>query len=112
MPDVDNLKQRLQGFDKISEAVFDGKIYMSTYSIPVDPTLKKRGTALEKREVNLEKAHCWTACVKKNWPQPNPDDCIDLYNNLYSMNGQFSVSPRTSRLPSQLTPDRQTLGWI
>lgn len=106
MPGADGIKQHLQSFVKISEAVLNGKVYTSTYSIPADP-------AFPKRDDNLGGARCYTACANPaGSTKPNPDDCTELYNTIQSMDGQFSVDPRTSRLPSELTPVRRTFGWI
>jgi len=106
MPDVDDLKQHLQGLVKISEGVLNGKVNTSTYSIPADQTSPRRDTTLKKRDRSIEGAHCWTACANPpDLPHPDRGDCTELYKNLYSMAVQFSVEPRTSHHASHLIPD-------
>lgn len=113
MPGVDDLKQHLQSFVKISEAVLNGMVFTSTYSIPANPAFPKRDTTFPKRDDTLGGARCYTACANPaGSTKPDPDDCTELWNTIQSMDGQFSVDPRTSRLLSELTPVRRTLGWI
>jgi len=114
IPDVDDLPQRLEGLGlvKVSEDMLDGHIYTGTYSIPVNLTLSKPDTVLEKRAENIEGARCLTMCAPAQGViRPNPNDCRVLYNRLYTWAGQFTVEARTSpSLPqdhdTRLTHDR------
>jgi len=93
--DIDHLKKHLQSFVKVSEAVVNGKVHKSTYSIPADPTFLKRDTTFPKRDTNLVRARCYTSCANPpGVSQPTTDDCTELYNNIYSMDGEFSVDPQ------------------
>ena len=96
--DVGDLKQLLKGLDLVvvSEDVLDGKIYTGTYSISTNTTSPKPDTNLKKRN-NIEGAPCRTICYSdetKNWPDSN--DCVGLYQTIFSTSGQFTVAPSTS----------------
>jgi hypothetical protein len=99
IPDVDDLKRRLEGMGLVMvlEDVLDGKVYTGTYSMPANTTSSKRDTTLEKRIENISGTGCLTICpIVENVAYPNSGDCRVLYNTLYNMAMEFSVDSRTS----------------
>jgi len=113
IPDVDDLPQPLKGIGlvKISEEMLDGGVYISTYSIPVNVTLSKRDTGLEKRTTNLSGARCVTRCGSSPvLHPPNLDSCRGLASTISNEFGKLTIFARTSPFPqdydTRLTHDR------
>jgi len=102
IPDIDDLKHRLEGMGlvMISEGMLNEKVYTAEYSIPASTNLSMPGTALEKRDRNLEGTVCQSFCSRGSLYQPSVDHCVIVYGELYRLAKQFSTNPRTSRFPS------------